>query len=113
MLQGNGGQDIFFSDDDREHLYLLIQEGVGRFGHRIHAFCLMDNHDHLAVQVAEVSLSKVVQNLSFRYTRRVNKAQARVVHLFQGRYNALLVDADAYFLELCATFTSTRCARGW
>ena len=66
MLRGNGGQDIFFSDDERYHLYLLVQEGVERFGHRIHAFCLMDNHIHLAVQVAEESLSKIVQNLSFR-----------------------------------------------
>ena len=29
--RGNGGQDIFFSDDDRDPLYLLIQEGVERF----------------------------------------------------------------------------------
>ncbi len=100
MLRGNGGQDIFFSEDDRQHLYVLIQEGVERFGHRIHAFCLMDNHVHLAVQVADVSLSKIVQNLSFRYTRWVNKAQVRVGHLFQGRYKAILVDADAYLLEL-------------
>ncbi len=32
MLRGNGGGDIFFSDEDRYHLYLLIQEGVERFG---------------------------------------------------------------------------------
>ena len=100
MLRGNGGEDIFFSDDDRYHFYLLIQEGAERFGHRIHAFCLMDNHVHLAVQVAEVSLSKIVQNLSFRYTRWVNKERVRVGHLFQGRYKAILVDADAYLLEL-------------
>ena len=100
MLRGNGGEDIFFSDENRYHLYLLIQEGVERFGYRIHAFCLMDNHLHLAVQVAEVSLSKIAQNLSFRYTRWVNKAQSRVGHLFQGRYKAILVDANTYLLEL-------------
>jgi hypothetical protein len=27
MLRGNGGQDIFFDDEDRYHLYLLIQQG--------------------------------------------------------------------------------------
>ena len=100
MLRGNRGQDIFFSDDDRCHLYLLIQEGVERFGHRVHAFCLMGNHVHLAIQVVEVPLSKIIQNLSFRYTRWVNKTQASVGHLFQGRYKAILVDADAYLLEL-------------
>jgi hypothetical protein len=34
MLFGNGGQRIFFSAYDRYHLYLLLQEGVARFGHR-------------------------------------------------------------------------------
>ncbi|MBN4054313.1 transposase [Nitrospira defluvii] len=60
MLRGNAGQDIFFSDDDRYHLYLLIQQGVERYGHRIHAFCLMNNHIHLAVQIAEDPLSKIM-----------------------------------------------------
>lgn len=44
MLRGNGGQDVFFDDEDRDHLYLLIQQGVERYGHRIHAFCCMTNH---------------------------------------------------------------------
>jgi REP-associated tyrosine transposase len=100
MLRGNGGQPIFFADADRYRLYLLLQEGVERYGHRIHAFCLMSNHLHLAMQVAEVSLSKILQNLSFRYTRWVNRQQGRMGHLFQGRYKALLVDADSYLLEL-------------
>ena len=39
ILRGNGGQDIFFGDEDRYRLYLLLQEGVERFGHRIHGFC--------------------------------------------------------------------------
>jgi REP element-mobilizing transposase RayT len=95
MLRGNGGQPIFFADADRYRLYLLLQEGVERYGHRIHAFCLMSNYLHLAMQMAEVSLSKILQNLSFRYTRWVNRQQGRMGHLFQGRYKALLVDADS------------------
>lgn len=100
MLRGNGGQDIFFDNGDRYRLYLLLQEGVERFGHRIHAFCLMTNHLHLAVQIADVSLSKIMQNLAFRYTRWVNRQQRRTGHLFQGRYKAVLVDGEAYLLEL-------------
>lgn len=100
MLRGNGGQDIFSCDEDRYHLYLLIQEGVSRFGHRIHAFCCMSNHLHLVVQVADIPLSKIMQNLSFRYTRWVNRKTQRMGHLFQGRYKAILVDGDSYLLEL-------------
>ncbi len=100
MLRGNGGQDIFFSRDDRYRMFFLIQEGVERFGHRVHAFCLMGNHIHLAIQVSDIPLSKIMQNLSFRYTRWINSSQKRMGHLFQGRYKALLVDKDSYLLEL-------------
>ncbi len=100
MLRGNGGQDIFFDDEDRYHLYLLIQHGVERYGHRIHGFCCMTNHIHLAVQVEKDPLSGIMQNLSFRYTRWVNGKKTRTGHLFQGRYKAILVDADTYLLEL-------------
>jgi len=100
MLRGNAGQDIFLSDADRYHLYLLMQEGVERFGHRIHAFCCMSNHIHMAIQVADIPLSRIMQNLSFRHTQWMNKRRRRMGHLFQGRYAAILVDADNYLLEL-------------
>ena len=100
ILRGNGGQDIFYSHEDRYRFYLLLQEGVERFGHRIHAFCLMPNHLHIVVQVGDIALSKIFQNVSFRYTRYINKKQKRIGHLFQGRYKALLIDADSYLLEL-------------
>jgi len=100
ILRGNAQQDIFFDDDDRQVFYDLLGEGCRRFGYRVHAFCLMSNHVHLAIQTSEKPLSLGLHNLSFRYTRHVNKTQDRGGHLFQGRYKALLVDADSYLLEL-------------
>jgi len=100
ILRGNGGQEIFFSKEDRFRFYLLLQEGIERYGHRIHAFCLMTNHVHLAIQVGDIALARIIQNISFRYTRWVNWRGGRTGHLFQGRYKAVLVDADSYLLEL-------------
>ena len=100
MLRGNGGKKIFFDDEDRKHLYWLIHEGIKRFDHQIHGFCLMDNHIHLAIQVGDIPLSKIMQNLSFRYTRWINKKKKRIGHLFQGRYKAIMVEQDSYLLEL-------------
>jgi len=79
-----------------------VQEGLERYGHRVLAFCLMTNHIHLAIQVADVPLSRIMQNLTFRYTRWFNWRSKRSGHLFQGRYKAILVDADSYLLELAA-----------
>jgi putative transposase len=56
MLRGNGGQEIFFSQEDRFRFYLLVQEGMERYGHKVHAFCLMTTHVHLAIQVGEIVL---------------------------------------------------------
>lgn len=100
ILRGNNGQTIFSDNKDRTRFYLLLQEGIERFGHRIHAFCLMTNHVHLAIQMGEIPLSRIMQNLSFRYTRWMNWRQKRSGHLFQGRYKAVLVDADPYLEEL-------------
>jgi len=100
MLRGNDGCVIFKSNEDRLIFESLLEEGVNRYEHRIHAYCWMTNHVHLAIQVKETPLSKIIQNLSFRYTRYVNKKYKRIGHLFQGRYKAILIDSDAYLKEL-------------
>jgi REP element-mobilizing transposase RayT len=98
MLRGNGGCEVFADDKDRYRFFLLLQESVERFGCRVYAYCLMDNHIHIALQVGEVELSKVMQNLSSRYTRWVNWRHQKTGHLIQGRYKAILVEEDAYLL---------------
>ena len=60
----------------------------------------MTNHVHLLIQVGEVPLSRIIHNLSLRYTLWLNLRHGRIGHLFHGRYKAILVDADNYLLEL-------------
>jgi len=100
MLRGNGGQDIFYSAEDRYRLFLFIQEAIERYACRVHAYCLMTNHVHLAIQVRDIPLSRFMQNISFRYARWINRKYQRIGHLFQGRYKAILVDRDSYLMEL-------------
>lgn len=45
-------------------------------------------------------MSRIMQHLCFRYTQWGNSRQKKVGHLFQGRYKAIVVDADAYLAEL-------------
>ena len=100
MLRGNDGQEIFFSKTDRYALCFLMQEGVERYGHRIHAFCFMKNHIHLLIQVAEIPLSKIMHNLAFRYSQKINRKNNKIGHLFQGRFKAILIDESKYFNRL-------------
>ncbi len=100
MLRGNDGIDIFFSDADRCAMCLLIQEGVERYQHRIHAFCFMSNHIHLLIQIADIPLSKIIHNLAFRYSQRINRKKSKKGHLFQGRFKAIAIQEIVYFKRL-------------
>ncbi|ABQ27057.1 transposase [Geotalea uraniireducens] len=82
IFRSNGGQPVFLTEDDRYRFYLLLQEGTCRFGYRVHAFCLMTNHIHIALQAGDIPLSRGMHNLSFRYTRWINWREKRTGHLF-------------------------------
>jgi REP element-mobilizing transposase RayT len=100
MLRGNGGQDIFLDPQDGRLFLTILAEAAERSGMRIHAWCLMPNHAHLLLQVGVEPLSHAMQRVTQRYTGRINKREQRAGHLFQGRYKAVLVDADGYLLAL-------------
>jgi len=60
----------------------------------------MDNHFHLVVQTMRANLSEFMRRFNICYTGWFNYHHNRCGHLYQGRYKALLVDADNYLLEL-------------
>ncbi len=100
ILRGNDRQRIFFRDRDRLRFLDLIAEGKSRYGHKIFAFCLMNNHVHLALQVGSISLARILQNLVGRYASEIHRRLGRKGHLFQNRYRCFHVETDSYFLEL-------------
>ncbi len=102
IQRGNDRKDIFLDEQDRHRFYEILKNACERFGCRILAFCLMTNHIHLAVLVDDIPLSRIMQNLSQRYTQWYNWRQQKSGHVFQGRYKAVMVDGDAYLLELAA-----------
>ena len=100
MARGNQGQAIFTDDADRRRYLELLQESQRRYNYRVYAYVLMSTHTHHLIQVDQTPLSKVMQNILFRYTRYWNAKYKKIGHLFQGRYKAILCDKDNYLLEL-------------
>ncbi|MGH7824453.1 MAG: transposase [Candidatus Binatia bacterium] len=100
MCRGNQGQSIFKDDRDRERYLDFLKESQKRFGYRLYAYVLMGNHVHHLIQIGKTPLSKVMQNILFRYTRYFNRRNKKTGHLFQGRYKAILCDKESYLLEL-------------
>ena len=100
MLRGNARQTVFYQDAEYRYFEDILAQGLEQFEIVLHAYCWMKNHVHMALQVREKPLSKLMQNISQRYTWWFNKRHDRVGHVFQGRYKAVLVDKDAYLAEL-------------
>ncbi|MFT3733508.1 MAG: transposase [Rhodocyclaceae bacterium] len=65
-----------------------------------HAYCLMSNHYHLLIETPEGNLSAGMRQLNGVYTQRFNRVHGRVGHVFQGRFKGVVVERDAYLLEL-------------
>jgi REP element-mobilizing transposase RayT len=60
----------------------------------------MTNHYHLLIETPDGNLAKGMRQFNGVYTQRFNRTHNRVGHVFQGRYRAILVQKDAYLLEL-------------
>ncbi len=98
--RGDGREHIFLDNGDRMIFLALCADVVGRFGWLCHAYCLMDNYYHLIVETPEANLGRGVRHLNGVYTQRFNRTHERAGHVFQGRYKAILVEKEAYLLEL-------------
>jgi len=98
--RGDRREDIFVGDEDRAAWLDLFGLVCERFNWVCHAYCLMTNHYHLLVETIEGNLSKGMRQLNGVYTQYVNRTHRRVGHVFQGRYKAIVVEKDAYLLEL-------------
>lgn len=98
--RGNEQRDIFKSQKDREKFLYYLDSATERYGASIHAYCLMDNHFHLLLETPRGNLSEIMRHIVGAYTTYFNIKRKRAGHLFQGRYKAILVEADEYATEL-------------
>ncbi len=98
--RGDRREAIYETDEDRESYLSLLGEVCEIYHWHCHAYCLMTNHYHLLIETLEGNLSKGMRQLNGVYTQHFNRANSRVGHVFQGRYQAILVDKDRYLSEL-------------
>lgn len=98
--RGNRREVIYEDEDDRRRFLDLLGDVCARFFWKIYAYCLMDNHYHLFVETQAGNLSRGMRHLNGVYTQGFNRRHERSGHVFQGRYKAILVQRESYFLEL-------------
>ncbi len=95
MDRGDRSEDIFHDHKDRQRFLATLGQACGRTGWRVHSFVLMRNHYHLLLETPEPNLSRGMHWLQTTYTVRHNKRHHLRGHLFQGRYKAIVVEAEA------------------
>ncbi len=98
VSRGNDRQCLFTCDEDRLHFLAVVAAAQERFGLRIHAYVLMDNHFHLIVCTPNANLSRAMQWMKTSYSMWFNRRHERVGPLFQGRFKSTLVDSSESWL---------------
>ena len=99
--RGDRREPIFEDDEDRLALLDVIAQAMSRFDAEMVAYCLMGNHYHFVLGTRQANLSRLMRHINGVYTQRYNRRHQKSGHLFQGRFKVILVDREAYLLEVC------------
>lgn len=90
--RGNYRQDVFGSAGAAHAFLVTLGEAVELFRWRVHAYVVMRNHFHLALETPEPNLVAGMHWLQSTYATRFNRLRRESGHLFQGRYQAILIE---------------------
>jgi putative transposase len=99
--RGNYRRELFLGKGAAEAFERVLGEAATRFGWRVHAYVVMSNHFHLAIELGEPNLSEGMKWLQGTWIRRYNALRRLVGRPFQGRYKALLVAPGHAFGQVC------------
>lgn len=98
--RGAGKQIIFEDDADRaffmQRLDLLLEEFHGT----LYAWCLMDNHFHLLLNIGFAELSSFMHKLQTAYAGYFNRVHEGVGSLFGTRFKSEPVENEGYLLTV-------------
>ncbi len=100
MVRGNNGEKVFETEKEKQEYINITKEYKHRYRFKIYAYCIMDNHAHLLIEVENVPVSKIMQGIQQVYTQRYNKRYSRTGHIFQQRFKSILCQKDAYLIAL-------------
>lgn len=98
--RGNERRPIFKDDSDRLAFLDRLERSLEQYRVILHVYTLMDNHFHLVIETPRGNLSEFMRHFNVVYTGYFNRRHRRSGHLYQGRFKAILIEAESYLLEL-------------
>lgn len=94
--RGNFRQPVFASAGAAQAFERALAEATRRYRWRVHAYMVLSNHFHVALETPDPNLTDGMHWLLTTFCSRHNRFRQRHGHLFQGRYKALLVENETY-----------------
>src|SRR5262249_59137695 len=98
--RGNERKAVFRDDADRREYLRRLAHYAEKFESRLVAYCLMDNHVHLAIERGKGLLSRIMAGLPSALTPVFNLRPPPGAGLFQWPSEAVFDDTGRYSLLL-------------
>jgi len=113
IQRGNNLQPIFMDGQDYVCMKELLRDMARRCGVVLHAFILLPNQVHLLLtpETAE-SLPQFMQSVGRTYVRTFNNRHGRSGTLWEGRYRATVLEAQAWLLPAMVVLESQAVEQG-
>jgi REP element-mobilizing transposase RayT len=100
IQRGNEKKSIFYDDEDRKRYLGILQRNQKKYGIKIYAYCLMDNHVHVLMASNGSDISQVMKSINISFAMYINRKYTRCGHLFQDRFRSEIITNDAYALQV-------------
>lgn len=101
LNRGNYRQAIFEEEGARLSFEQTLFETCNRCGWILHAYVIMGNHYHLALETPQPNLSEGMRWLQSVFATRFNRFRKENGHIFQGRFKSIMVENGDRLGWLC------------
>ena len=100
ISRGNYRKELFLDKGSGKSFEDTLFEAVRSYGWVVYAYVIMSNHYHLVVKTPKPNLVGGMKWLQSTFATRFNRFRNEKGHVFEGRYKAILVEAERSLLGL-------------
>ncbi|MBF8984573.1 transposase [Lutibacter sp. B2] len=102
MIRSISEINLFKENSDKLKYFSLIKKYQYKYKFKLYAYCLLDTHGHLMIDINGADISKIMHCINFCYAQYYNRKYKRHGHVFQDRFKSKIVDTDEYLIMLSA-----------
>jgi putative transposase len=96
-IRGNNRQEILKVNSNKRSFLATVSKFKKRFGFKLYAFVLMDNHAHLVLEATMVAnISKVMQAIALSYSQKFRRKYGYTGYVWQGRFKSNVIENEKY-----------------